>query len=258
MKSGFSANFQNCVTCAYWSGARSLNSTRTRAEYDAGVLGDCLYGGRRITHKPPTSRCSNYEKWPQLKSLGTSTSKSNNSTNKKGVIPYPVFVGLILLVGLIAFIKEHKEIFIPIGIGILFFSIIFVIAYAKGKKKRILMENQNIQTEPTSIIEDTAEDSVVKDNIIEQTLLDVKNGNPLPNENINKSQKEWLTTLLLLIFLGPLGVHRFYVGKIGTGILMILVSFCTLGIGAIIWYIIDLIFICRGKFKDKKGLYIIK
>jgi hypothetical protein len=38
MKSGFSANFQNCVTCAYWGGARSLNSTRTRAEYDVGVV----------------------------------------------------------------------------------------------------------------------------------------------------------------------------------------------------------------------------
>jgi TM2 domain-containing membrane protein YozV/uncharacterized RDD family membrane protein YckC len=100
-------------------------------------------------------------------------------------------------------------------------------------------------------------DKIVGTNVVEQTPSYIKNANSLPNENINKSQKEWLTTLLLLIFFGTLGAHRFYVGKIGTGILMILVTFCTFGIGAIIWYIIDLIFICTGKFKDKKGFYVL-
>ena len=45
-----------------------------------------------------------------------------------------------------------------------------------------------------------------------------------------KSDKEWLVTLLLNLFLGSLGVHRFYVGKIGTGILQLI----TLG-GCGIW-----------------------
>lgn len=39
---------------------------------------------------------------------------------------------------------------------------------------------------------------------------------------VNKSTKSGLVTLLLGIFLGVFGAHRFYVGKIGTGILMIL------------------------------------
>ena len=67
-----------------------------------------------------------------------------------------------------------------------------------------------------------------------------------------KSEKNWLTTLLLSIFLGSLGVHRFYAGKIGTDILMLL----TLG-GCGIWYWIDLIMIIMGKFTDKDGNMIV-
>jgi len=58
----------------------------------------------------------------------------------------------------------------------------------------------------------------------------------------------WLTLLLLSIFLGSLGVDRFYVGKIGTGILKLV----TVG-GFGIWWLIDLIMIICGKFTDSKG-----
>jgi TM2 domain-containing membrane protein YozV len=61
------------------------------------------------------------------------------------------------------------------------------------------------------------------------------------------SDKRILPLFLLFFFLAWLGVHRFYVGKIGTGILFIL----TLG-GLGIWWIIDLIFIVTGSFKDKQ------
>ena len=59
------------------------------------------------------------------------------------------------------------------------------------------------------------------------------------------SEKEFLPTLLLCFFLGALGMHRFYAGKIGTGILMIF----TLG-GLGIWIIVDFIMICFGSFRD--------
>ena len=63
-----------------------------------------------------------------------------------------------------------------------------------------------------------------------------------------KSEKDWLVTLLLCLFLGGIGVHRFYAGKIGTGILQLI----TLG-GCGIWSLIDLIMILTGKFTDKEG-----
>jgi TM2 domain-containing membrane protein YozV len=65
------------------------------------------------------------------------------------------------------------------------------------------------------------------------------------------SEKSFVATLILCILLGGLGVHRFYVGKTGTGILMLL----TLG-GLGIWQLIDLIVIAVQKFKDSEGLLI--
>lgn len=64
-----------------------------------------------------------------------------------------------------------------------------------------------------------------------------------------KSDKGYVPAVLLCVLLGGFGIHRFYVGKICTGILM----FVTLG-GLGIWTLIDLIMIVIGKFKDKDGL----
>lgn len=62
------------------------------------------------------------------------------------------------------------------------------------------------------------------------------------------SDKKILPAFLLCFFLGMLGIHRFYVGKVGTGILMIL----TLG-GLGIWALIDFVMIVCGVFRDKQG-----
>jgi TM2 domain-containing membrane protein YozV len=62
------------------------------------------------------------------------------------------------------------------------------------------------------------------------------------------SEKKRLVALLLCFLLGGIGVHRFYVGKVGTGIAQIL-TFGGLGI----WTLVDLIMIIVGKFTDKQG-----
>lgn len=65
-------------------------------------------------------------------------------------------------------------------------------------------------------------------------------------EQISNKSKGVAAALCFL--LGGLGIHRFYVGKIGTGILYL----CTLGLGSV-GVIYDFIVILCGSFKDKDG-----
>ena len=64
-------------------------------------------------------------------------------------------------------------------------------------------------------------------------------------------QKKRSVALLLCLFLGCLGAHRFYVGKIGTGILY-LFTFGLFGIG----WLVDFFSILFGSFRDKYGFWL--
>jgi TM2 domain-containing membrane protein YozV len=67
------------------------------------------------------------------------------------------------------------------------------------------------------------------------------------------SPKSRLAALIFCWFFGLFGFHRFYAGKIGTGILQLV----TFG-GLFIWAFVDLIMIIVGSFRDKQGMRIAK
>ena len=64
----------------------------------------------------------------------------------------------------------------------------------------------------------------------------------------NSAKKSTTVGVLLALFLGGFGAHRFYVGKIGTGVLMLI----TLG-GLGVWFLVDLLLVVTGQFTNKDG-----
>lgn len=75
------------------------------------------------------------------------------------------------------------------------------------------------------------------------------NGFPINvNSNHNVGRHDWLVTLLLCFFLGEFGAHRFYTGHIGIGIVQLFT-----GGGCGIWWLVDLILIITGNYKDAEG-----
>lgn len=71
---------------------------------------------------------------------------------------------------------------------------------------------------------------------------------PTPENDVAPAQKSFVATWLLAWFLGWLGIDRFYLGKIGTGILKLV----TVG-GLGIWSLIDVILVLCGVTRDKAG-----
>ena len=68
----------------------------------------------------------------------------------------------------------------------------------------------------------------------------------------DQSDRDFIAALLLCFFLGVLGVHRFYAGKVGTGLLLLLT-----GGGFGIWWIVDFVLIATRNFRDGEGLLIL-
>ena len=65
------------------------------------------------------------------------------------------------------------------------------------------------------------------------------------------TDKRILPAALLCFLVGVFGAHRFYVGKIGTAVLML---FTIGGLG--LWMLVDFILIVTGSFKDANGVRI--
>ena len=78
------------------------------------------------------------------------------------------------------------------------------------------------------------------------------------------SPKSRLAATLLAFFLGEFGAHRFYTGKIGTAVVMLVLAI--IGIATVwflvgiaflvavgIWALVDFIFAVSGNMKDSAG-----
>ena len=98
----------------------------------------------------------------------------------------------------------------------------------------------------------------------------VKQGSAAPAAGISPKSRLAATLLCAIPALfGILGIHRIYIGKIGTGVTMIVLSvlawitvwflvgiFIWIAVG--IWAIVDFAFIVAGRMKDSQGLLIDK
>lgn len=83
---------------------------------------------------------------------------------------------------------------------------------------------------------------------VQQPVVHVINNNTNVNNACGYRFKSKWAAFWLCLFLGMFGIHRFYVGKVFTGIIWLL----TLGLCGIGW-VLDLLVILFGGFKDKAG-----
>ena len=90
-----------------------------------------------------------------------------------------------------------------------------------------------------------------KDEALTPEMLDEAIRRMVYEKPPNSRKSRWIALVLCVIF-GWLGIHRFYVGKIGTGVLF-LFTFGFFGFGAIV----DAITILFGHFRDREGFRLI-
>ena len=88
------------------------------------------------------------------------------------------------------------------------------------------------------------------ENVIAENTVTEKNNDEMSSPAAAASGKSQLVALLLCLFVGIIGIHRFYLGYIWQGVVQIL----TLG-GFGIWALIDLIRIITGDLQPKDGTY---
>lgn len=92
------------------------------------------------------------------------------------------------------------------------------------------------------------EPQYVQQPVAQPIIVNVQNTNTNQVGSMAYPYKNKWIALLLAIFLGEFGFHRFYVGKVGTGLIW-LFTFGLCGIG----WIVDIILILVGSFRDKAG-----
>lgn len=79
--------------------------------------------------------------------------------------------------------------------------------------------------------------------------------NTFQNTNVNKKQKSKVVAGILGVLVGPFGVHRFYLGYIGIGIVQLILTFLTCGISSLWGFIEGILILCGvGITEDADGV----
>lgn len=128
-------------------------------------------------------------------------------------------------------------------------------AYISGGPHKVLEDNGDgnvrVQVEDHDFSVKIAAELMVKSDPEAESIRQSKVAESIRPET-KVSVKKFVVTLLLAIFLGGLGIHRFYVGKTGTGVLWLLTG----GVFGIGWFV-DVVWILTNCFADWSGAPIV-
>ncbi len=95
--------------------------------------------------------------------------------------------------------------------------------------------------------------------IDDKAAICVHCGVPVKDSTATSEEKSWMVTLLLALFLGGFGAHRFYTGHTGSAITQMLLCFTVIGlIISVPWIWIDIFAILTGSFKTSDGQKLVK
>ena len=82
-----------------------------------------------------------------------------------------------------------------------------------------------------------------------------KKSNPMREVKGKVVRVNWVLVLVMSIVFGMLGVDRFIMGKVGTGVAKLLITVFTFGIFGWVWWLVDLILIAtKHEFEDVEWL----
>lgn len=119
-----------------------------------------------------------------------------------------------------------------------------VVATEQGSNASAALNSNSQEVPPQPV-------TVVPPIVINNNNTNTNSNVNVANSSANISPKSKWVAFFLCLLLGALGVHRFYVGKIGTGLLWLF----TCGIFCI-GVIVDLIVILCGNFRDSNGYFL--
>ena len=134
-------------------------------------------------------------------------------------------------------------------IALAIISVVVPASWAAFPVEKNRTENTKNVTTATAAVKTDAKTSGAKE-VTSRKAIAKAEKNSLLNKFKRAGGKSQLIALLLVILVGGLGIHRFYLGYTWQGVVQLL----TLG-GCGIWALIDLIRIITGDLQPKDGSY---